>query len=388
MALATNPVGYYAGQTNEELDKQNLLAQQNVAQINSGQSAAALQQRMGLGTAQRQMQAQAASRGSNPLAQRAAIYGGAQMAQQGVGQAAQLQAQESAQARAQQLQAGQFSADMQQQIAQGRFQAEQANQAAALEQQKQALEQQKLDQELGLGIAGTVLSAAGSIGMLSDKDAKQAAFLDGVRTGSKLPSGYGGASARSVLHDFSGPQGGGAALGSRTFDTGMSHPSLFAQPSASSVAEVDRLQGGRGGYQHTPRAFADSPPPAAAVAPAQPTPWDAMRSKVDVVSSDERNKRAPQPASREQQDELASALKTYMFEYDQDAQAQGLPGGPRGGVMAQDLERGGPLGQLAVREGPMGKMIDRDQGLGLALGGIGRLNERLDELERRVGSRG
>lgn len=80
-------------------------------------------------------------------------------------------------------------------------------------------------------------------------------------------------------------------------------------------------------------------------------------------------------------DELADALKLYQYEY---KPGNGLPGGRRLGIMAQDAERGGPLGRSMVVDTPRGKAIDRGQAVGAALGMIGRLSERNDELEGRI----
>jgi hypothetical protein len=51
------------------------------------------------------------------------------------------------------------------------------------------------------------------------------------------------------------------------------------------------------------------------------------------------------------------------------------------GVMAQDLEKS-PMGASAVRQGPDGlKTVDQAQGLGVALGGLTNLHQRVRELE-------
>jgi len=75
----------------------------------------------------------------------------------------------------------------------------------------------------------------------------------------------------------------------------------------------------------------------------------------------------------------SSMVQPYTFEYD----AGAGPAGRRAGVMAQDLERSGPLGAATVRETPQGKVVDVGQLGGLNAAQIGRLNKRVEKLERK-----
>lgn len=187
------------------LEEQKAFGSENIAQIEGGQSAAAKQMQMGLGQAAQQAQGQAVSRGSNPLAQRAAAYSQGQMGQQAVTQAAQMQAQESAQARQAQLAnlqnlgAAQFG---QEQMLLDREMA-QAQQHTASQDLEIKEEGQDFDQAMQ-GV-GTALDAAGTIGSL-------AAGLSDERMKQGISSGGGGGASASG--DFSGSASAGAGGGS------------------------------------------------------------------------------------------------------------------------------------------------------------------------------
>jgi hypothetical protein len=99
-----------------------------------------------------------------------------------------------------------------------------------------------------------------------------------------------------------------------------------------------------------------------------------------AMASDERVKNDAGVASGSLTDRLTRALEPHVYSY----QDQRMGAGPRLGVMAQDVERGGPVGRALVGEAGGVKTLDVPKSLGTALGLIGRLGERLDELEGRT----
>lgn len=96
-----------------------------------------------------------------------------------------------------------------------------------------------------------------------------------------------------------------------------------------------------------------------------------------AMASDERLKRDVHTPGGGSMDALIARLKPQEFSYTDER----LGAGPRLGVMAQDVERGGPVGRGMVGELEGAKVLDVPQSLGTALGLIGRLGERLDQVE-------
>lgn len=213
---------------NRALSEQKGYGQQNVSNIEAGNSAAANQMKLGLGQAAAQQQAAAVSRGSSPLAQRSAAYSGGQLGQQAVTQASMMQAQESAQARAAQLQnlqsvtgtyGEQQALNLQQQQAQA--QAEQQYNQAAVARYQQEIAETQSDRDLAMGIAGAATGAAtGGAGMaamsdrrmktgysLSDKVAKTNAFASGAEAGAKMALSTGAAFGATVPEGATGLAG-------------------------------------------------------------------------------------------------------------------------------------------------------------------------------------
>lgn len=162
-------VGRNWGQTQAALMTQ---AEANLERAQSGNTVSQNQLKAGLGQAQRGMAAQAAGRGANPLAQRAAMYSGGQMAQQANTQAAALRAQE-VQA-AQQAYMGALS-----QQGQGHL----ANQQMDLQRRmgmmqghqdwtQMSLNEEERERQLAFKVADTAMSVAGMAAM-SDETAKR-----------------------------------------------------------------------------------------------------------------------------------------------------------------------------------------------------------------------
>lgn len=78
-------------------------------------------------------------------------------------------------------------------------------------------------------------------------------------------------------------------------------------------------------------------------------------------------------------DEFVSALHSYGFKYNDERDGPG----DRHGIMVQDIENT-EIGRTLVRQLPGGKKgIDIAQGLGAALSGIARLNQKIEELKGR-----
>lgn len=92
------------------------------------------------------------------------------------------------------------------------------------------------------------------------------------------------------------------------------------------------------------------------------------------------------PAQRKGAAEEMSRVRPFSFEYDEDAQAHGMPEGEIVGVMAQDLERAGPRGRGAVYEHPAGpKALHPAKSIGLALAATADHEERMRKLEQLLG---
>jgi hypothetical protein len=99
-----------------------------------------------------------------------------------------------------------------------------------------------------------------------------------------------------------------------------------------------------------------------------------------MLLSDERAKTAIRDAGQ-MVDQFLDDLSPQEYEY-----REGMgPPGAQAGVMAQDLEQN-PVGRSMVTQGDDGmRRVDGPRAAGAALAGLGRLRERLDELEERLG---
>lgn len=102
----------------------------------------------------------------------------------------------------------------------------------------------------------------------------------------------------------------------------------------------------------------------------------------DETISDERLKdtvRAYSSAPPREQDRALSAMHPKSFRYKKEALEMGAPPGRIDGVMAQDLQKA-PLSRTVVNERPGEPLtLNRDKAISLALAGVARLNERVDE---------
>lgn len=86
-------------------------------------------------------------------------------------------------------------------------------------------------------------------------------------------------------------------------------------------------------------------------------------------------------------DQLLDALKSYKFNY-KDASKRDLPEGKRLGVMAQDVEKTAVGEEIVVEDkGGMKYLEGGENALGAILASLGRLQERADELEKKLGDK-
>lgn len=112
-----------------------------------------------------------------------------------------------------------------------------------------------------------------------------------------------------------------------------------------------------------------------------PANWERVASAagpiIPLLASDERLKTGISTPAGGTLDALIAHLKPQEFSY----KDQRMGAGPRTGVMAQDVERGGPVGRQMVDDVGGAKMLDVNKSLGTALGLIGRLGERLDQVD-------
>jgi hypothetical protein len=107
------------------------------------------------------------------------------------------------------------------------------------------------------------------------------------------------------------------------------------------------------------------------------------------LASDERTKTNVGALGGDELDQLIGRLRPRSFEYRGGVEPMsGQPdGGPRLGVMAQDVEAGGPAGRAMVQDVGGVKAIDTGKATGTALALLGRLGERLDALEGATAAR-
>jgi hypothetical protein len=83
-----------------------------------------------------------------------------------------------------------------------------------------------------------------------------------------------------------------------------------------------------------------------------------------------------------QYDELLRSMRPYKYRYTPEAQQRlDQPSGPQAGIMAQDVEQSQIGRDQIVRDTPEGKVIDERGAQMATLGAVGRLGQRMDELE-------
>jgi hypothetical protein len=104
---------------------------------------------------------------------------------------------------------------------------------------------------------------------------------------------------------------------------------------------------------------------------------------VGAIESDERAKKVDgdhRTLADAFLDYLHPASYTYKDPQDEPRQA-GPNGGKYLGVMAQDVERAPSIGSQMVSDTPRGKVIEPKVALSAVMAGLGRLHERVKELE-------
>lgn len=126
--------------------------------------------------------------------------------------------------------------------------------------------------------------------------------------------------------------------------------------------------------------------------PAAPTKLEQVGGLLGAAApfmSDERTKTNVSAMGGDDLDRLIGQLRPRSFEYRGGVEPMsGRPdGGPRLGVMAQDVESGGPAGQAMVQDVGGLKAIDTGKATGTALALLGRLGERMDALEGATAAR-
>lgn len=383
-------------QWQEAQDRSGAYADEQLADAASGKSSVAQGQlRQGMTGAQQAMAGAAAGRGSNPLAQRAAMYGGGQLAAQTNAQAASLRGQE--------------------------MQAAHAMRQNVLQQQAAGL--QGYDQMALQGAMATAENELTATGLRQAED--MAAWNKAIGVAGAITGG--GGAAMSAMSDERMKLTGVEGLdflrenGVRGIDwdqpgaRAANRPSYMNHPKWTGVEGVDYLRenGVRGVDWDQPSD--ERVKDRVAGLGRQLDASDAQMTRQLGLSSDPRvaslasqldasdarmqqGLRAPPPrgpadmeAARVSAeldaaaDETMRKLVAEPFVYRPEARALGAPPGPRAGIMAQDLERT-PLGHGAVKQDPRGvKHIDVPQTASLAAGLAGRAGRRLDEQEQRQG---
>lgn len=126
--------------------------------------------------------------------------------------------------------------------------------------------------------------------------------------------------------------------------------------------------------------------------PAAPTKLEQIGGLLGAAApfmSDERTKTNVHELAPDQLDQLIGQLRPRSFEYRGGVEPMsGRPdGGPRLGVMAQDIEAGGPAGRAMVQDVGGYKAVDGGKATGTALALLGRLGERMDALEGATAAR-
>lgn len=99
---------------------------------------------------------------------------------------------------------------------------------------------------------------------------------------------------------------------------------------------------------------------------------------VAAMASDKEGKENIEGADSEM-DDFLSNIEPEAYDY-KNPKAPGAEGGRQYGVMAQDLERS-RAGSSVVDDTSAGKMINSTRALGVTMGALGRLNNRVKKLE-------
>ncbi len=351
------------GARNSQEDSLSLMRQ---AALGNAPSAAAAQQQQGLDSAIKSQQAMAASaRGPGGLASaqyNAAANTGA-LQQGAVNQAAQLRAQEMAQARGAY---GDAASGIRSQDIQG-----------AMGQTQQALAYQGLGQNVGMAN----LQATGQQNQLDEQHWEKQSDLDA-------------ASNAATMGAITGTIGAAAGAASMFSDENIKEnisPLQGPQPGDDLNAlpktkpEASKLKQGLAGFSNQMLNMSkaeQAPHQTAAFQPYQPMNLPPMFHPGMDMQSDERVKSGLNPMHAEPA-EMMDHLEPKSYNY---KPGLGLPPGRKYGIMAQDLEQT-PMGASVVHDTPRGKVIDAAQATGVHFAAEANLHERLRVLEAKMGGR-
>jgi len=212
--------------------------------------------------------------------------------------------------------------------------------------------------------------AAQNIGRMNQGYGQQAAML-GIQERNAAANALGGVAQGARGQDQQQSQ---FNVGAQLTQRGMNDQYTQGM-SDLELRNAGMVQGGNMGYEqnNTQRYGIDKG------VPQQPSNLDTLLGRLGSVASlsDERAKTNISTPAAGGLDRLIANLQPQTYEY----RDQRNGAGPRVGVMAQDVERGGPAGRALVSETGAGKALDVPKSLGTALGLIGRLGERIDQLE-------
>lgn len=347
---------------------QDALGMLQAAAMGNAPSQAQAVMQAGTDQAIRAQMAMGASGGFNPANLRGAQSQGALLQQQSINQAAQLRAQEMAQARqaygqlglsADQAQQQMFANAAQQQLAASQFQEQAKQQAlnAYLQgtqnlygmDQTQAIQQAQLAQQAALANqAATNQAAMFNVGnTLAANQFNAQQELQAQQLNNQFGQG--------ALNSYLAAQQGYAGLGAQMFGQ-----ALGGQQGLLTAEQARQMQQGQLRAQILGGALSAGGILGAA-----------------AVASDKNMKKNIR-VNKETQAFL-NALTDNAYEY-KDASLLGTQSGTNYGPMAQDLEKT-KMGKTAVFETANGKMVDSGRGFLLALSGLANLNQRLTALE-------
>lgn len=173
--------GSWAGAAKRQAE----IAQQGLQQAESGNSAAQQQMRIGMAQAQQAGAQQAVGRGSNPLAQRAAMYNSGNLANQTNMQSGLLRAQETAAARQAYMNAMGQQAQGEMGYSQMGLQQQMAQADLNLQREKFQADEDERERQFGMQVGGMMMSVAGGMAGMSDERNKK--MLPAAKFGNPPP---------------------------------------------------------------------------------------------------------------------------------------------------------------------------------------------------------
>lgn len=440
-----SPLADYGQANQARTQQQTALDLTRSAAYGQQPSVAQIQQQQGTERAiGDQLAAAASARGTGPgmaAAQRSAQQQGSAMAQQAVGQGAALRAQEMADAR--NSLAAQAAGLRGQDIGASQFQAQQslagrnANDARAMQEEmfRQGVQGQQLaaqqnyaqlqsgvaggnaqtDRSNAMGVIGAVgsvlsdirakgdisaVAAPGGGGMMLATGGGAGGLTGAAGGGGMIPiagAGMSGVRSMSLANSRKGPEGG--ANGEREKPTSGQDIRNQIKDNSQVETRVTPVAGSGAGYLggNAPLfaaggMFGKSDPNAQAPTSTMTKPSDALMGFLGGAQSVYSDERAKSPSSgMHTADALLDTLKnsaaTYRYT---DPSLEPREGGPTGGkylgVMAQDLERVPQIGHQLVSEQPNGlKSVEGGAATSALMGGMGRLTERLERIEKHLG---